>query len=164
MFWLSLVEQLRGNKVTMNANKEVKEKPKAQVKEVAMVQMVQYEEQDDDGFFVVEEDDCDLEPAKTKNVQPAKTKNEQLARTMPVKTKNVFLIDDSPSIDDGFKQKQKSHATPDKLDASSDNIRPCEVEGPVEARNVASNYDGSDDEYDKYLDQLESAGDFESDV
>jgi len=144
-----LVEQLKGNKVTMNANKEVQEKPKAKVKEVAMVQ---FEAQDDDEFFVVEEDDCDLELAKTNNVQPAKMENDQLAKTMPVKTKNVFLIDDSPSIDDGFKQKQKSPDTPEKLDASSDNIRPFEVEGPVEARNVASNYEGSDDEYEKYLD------------
>ena len=73
------------------------------------------------------------------------------------------MIDDSPSIDDSKKKMQISPDTPEKLDASSDNIRTFEVEGPVEARNVDSN-DGSDDEYDKYLDQLESAGDFESDV
>jgi hypothetical protein len=133
-----------------------------------MVKMVP--EQDDEEFFLVEEDDCFDDPAK-KNEKPVKKKSELVAesnsdqhfKTMPTKKQNVFLIDDSsPLVDDNFRQKQILLNTPEKLDTSTEVIKPFEVEGPVEARNFESEIYGSDDEYDKYLDQLESAGDLES--
>jgi hypothetical protein len=103
-------------------------------------------EQDDEEFFVVEENDCFDEPAK-KNEKLVKKKSELLAesnsdqhfKTMPSKKQNVFLIDDSsPLVDDNFRQKQILLNTHEKLDTSTDIIKPFEVEGPVEARNFES--------------------------
>jgi len=105
MFWLSLVEQLKGNKVAIT-NKEKKNQTsvKKDSKEVVLP------EQEREEFFVVKDDDMYDEPKKeepvNKNSQRLAESNQHF-KTMPSKKQNVFMISDdlSPLIDDNFRPK-----------------------------------------------------------